>query len=98
MVYTRSTSASGAIFAPPAAMLGESPLPRPEETTLRLASQKRGAQRLPGSRKRRARLLPLAGILALVVDHDPRNARLLFELLASEGCDVKIARSAEEAF
>jgi two-component system cell cycle response regulator DivK len=43
-------------------------------------------------------LLRLAGILVLVVDHEPRNARLLLKLLANEGCEVKIARSAEEAF
>ena len=34
---------------------------------------------------------------ALVVEDDPPNARLLSVLLAVEGCDVRITRSAEEA-
>ncbi len=39
----------------------------------------------------------LAGVPALVVEHNPPNARLFSVLLVKEGCDVRIATSAEEA-
>ena len=40
---------------------------------------------------------PLAGIPVLVVEDDPSSARLLSVLLTTEGSDVRVARTAEEA-
>jgi CheY-like chemotaxis protein len=70
---------------------------RVDETRLQLVSQKRS--HTPSARRssRRAGSRRLAGVPALIVDDDPPNARLISRLLADEGCDVRVAGTAEEA-
>jgi CheY-like chemotaxis protein len=40
---------------------------------------------------------PLTGVPVLIVDDDPPSAKLLGVVLDAEGCETRIARSAEEA-
>ncbi len=52
---------------------------------------------MTGERGYSAAAPTLTGVPVLVVDDDAASAKLLLVILRGEGCDVRVARSAEEA-
>jgi CheY-like chemotaxis protein len=78
-------------------MRPQSSVSRPVETTRAAGSRTRHPTTSPTAVERDDRVPWLPNVPILVVEDDPPHARLLSVLLTNEGCDVRIARTAEEA-